>query len=85
MTVGDEGSSDEEIRLASAIQFAGFRSVIGTMWAVVVGETTKITSVSYDNMRDDSGRLDYTRAGLALNGTVKKLVGIPFDQIHLGV
>ncbi|KAF8432777.1 CHAT domain-containing protein [Boletus edulis BED1] len=31
-TVGDEESPDEVIHLASAMQFAGFRSVIGTMW-----------------------------------------------------
>ena len=87
-TVGDEESPDEVIHLASAMQFAGFRSVIGTMWAVDDGETNKITSVFYDNMVDESGRLDYSRAALALNRTMKKLVDIPFDQrilyIHLG-
>ena len=87
-TVGDEESPDEVMHLASAMQFAGFRSVIGTMWAVDDGETNKITSVFYDNMVDESGRLDYTRAALALNRTMQKLVDIPFDQrilyIHLG-
>ena len=88
-TVGDDESPDEVIHLASAMQFAGFRSVIGTMWAVDDAETNKITSVFYDNMIDASGRLDYTRAALALNRTMKKLVDIvPFDQrilyIHLG-
>ena len=33
-TVGYEDSPDEVIYLASAMQFVGFRSVIGTMWAV---------------------------------------------------
>ena len=87
-TVGDEESADEVMHLASAMQFAGFRSVIGTMWAVDDGETNKITSVFYDNVIDESGRLDYTRAALALNRTMKKLKDIPFDQrilyIHLG-
>ncbi|KAG8216362.1 hypothetical protein J3R82DRAFT_6443 [Butyriboletus roseoflavus] len=87
-TVGDEESPDEVIHLASAMQFIGFRSVIGTMWAVDDGETNKITSMFYDNMKDECGRLDYTRAALALNRTMKKLVHIPFDQrilyIHLG-
>ncbi|KAG8218920.1 hypothetical protein J3R82DRAFT_4628 [Butyriboletus roseoflavus] len=87
-TVGDEDSPDEVMHLASAMQFAGFRSVIGTMWAVDDGETNKITSVFYNNMKDESGRLDHTRAALALNKTMKKLVDIPFDQrilyIHLG-
>ncbi|KAG8218161.1 hypothetical protein J3R82DRAFT_3709 [Butyriboletus roseoflavus] len=79
-TVGDEESPDEVMHLASAMQFAGFRSVIGTMWTVDDGETNKITSAFYGNMVDDSGRLDYTRAALALNRTMKKLVDIPFDQ-----
>ena len=87
-TVGDEESPDEVIHLASAMQFAGFRSVIGTMWAVDDAQTNKITSLFYENMKDESGCLDYTRAALALNKTMKKLVDIPFDQrilyIHIG-
>jgi CHAT domain-containing protein/tetratricopeptide (TPR) repeat protein len=86
-TVGDEKSPDEVIHLASAMQFVGFRSVIGTMWAVDDGETNKITSTFYSHMVDESGRLDHTRAAFALNKTMKS-VNIPFDQrilyIHLG-
>jgi CHAT domain-containing protein len=86
-TVGDESSPDEVIHLASAMQFLGFRSVIGTMWAVDDGETNKITSTFYKHMVDESGRLDHTRAAFALNKTMKS-VNIPFDQrilyIHLG-
>ena len=33
-TVGDRQAPDEVIHLAAAMQFAGFRSVVGTMWAV---------------------------------------------------
>ncbi|KAI9567891.1 TPR-like protein [Boletus coccyginus] len=86
-TVGDEESPDEAIHLASAMQFAGFRSVIGTMWAVDDGETNKITSTFYRYMVDESGCLDHTRAAFALNKTMKS-VHVPFDQqilyIHLG-
>jgi len=86
-TVGDEESPDEAIHLASAMQFAGFRSVIGTMWAVDDGETNKITSTFYRYMADESGRLDHTRAAFALNKTMQS-VNVPFDQrilyIHLG-
>ena len=86
-TVGDEESPDEMIHLASAMQFVGFRSVIGTMWAVDDGETNKITATFYRHMVDESGRLDHTRAAFALNKTMKS-VHIPFDQrilyIHLG-
>ena len=86
-TVGDEGSPDEVIHLAAAMQFLGYRSVIGTMWAVDDGETNKITPTFYKHMVDKSGRLDHTRAAFALNKTMKS-VDIPFDQrilyIHLG-
>ena len=86
-TVGDEESPDEVIHLAAAMQFLGFRSVIGTMWAVDDGETNKITSTFYKHMMDESGRLDYSRAALALNRTMKS-VNVPFDQqilyIHIG-
>ena len=34
MTLGDEESPDEAMYRAPAMQFIGFRSVIGTMWAV---------------------------------------------------
>ncbi|KAF8436229.1 CHAT domain-containing protein [Boletus edulis BED1] len=86
-TVGDEESPDELIHLASAMQFIGFRSVIGTMWAVDDAETNKITSTFYKHMVDGSGRLDHTRAAFALNKTMKS-VRIPLDQqilyIHIG-
>ena len=87
-TVGDQESPDEVIHLASAMQFAGFRSVIGTMWSVDDAETNKITSVFYKHMMDESGQLDYSRAALALRKTMKSLADIPIDQrilyIHLG-
>ena len=86
-TVGDEESPDEVIHLASAMQFVGFRSVIGTMWAVDDAETSKITSVFYKHMTDESGRLDHTRAAYALRKAMRS-VNIPLDQrilyIHLG-
>ena len=86
-TVGDEESPDEAIHLASAMQFVGFRSVIGTMGAVDDGETIEITLTFYKYMVDQSGRLDHTRAAFALNKMMKS-VHIPLDQrilyIHLG-
>ena len=86
-TVGDEESPDEVIHLASAMQFAGFRSVVGTMWAVDDAATEKITLAFYQHMVDESGRLDHTRAALALNRAMKS-ADVPFDQrilyIHLG-
>ncbi|KAI9570520.1 hypothetical protein HD554DRAFT_2082609 [Boletus coccyginus] len=53
------------------MQFAGFRSVIGTMWAMV----------------DESGRLDHTRAAFALNKTMQFVnipFGQRMLYVHLG-
>ena len=89
-TVGDEESPDEVIHLAAAMQFAGFRSVIGTMWAVDDGHTNEITFKFYQHLLDESGRLDHTRAALALHRTMNslRLSKIPVDQrilyIHIG-
>ena len=85
-TVGDEESPDEVIHLASAMQFAGFRSVIGTMWAVNDGLASDIASTFYEHMVDESGHLHHTRAAFALNETMKSIRSL--DQatlyIHLG-
>ena len=89
-TVGDKESPDEVIHLAAAMQFAGFRSVIGTMWAVDDAHTDEITSRFYENMVDESGRLDHGRAALALHKTMRRVRSsdVPFDQwilyIHIG-
>ncbi|KAN0082482.1 CHAT domain containing protein [Tylopilus felleus] len=86
-TVGDEESPDQVIHLAAAMQFSGFRSVIGTMWAVDDGHMNQITSTFYKHMVNESGRLDHTRAAYALNKTMKS-VNVLLDQrilyIHLG-
>lgn len=89
-TVGDKESPDEVIHLAAAMQFAGFRSVIGTMWAVDDAHTNEITSRFYECMLDGSSeRLDYTRAAWPLHRTMKTVSReVPFDQrilyIHIG-
>ena len=54
------------------MQFAGFRSVIGAMWAVDDGATNKIISSFHKHMVDESGRLDHTTPLGGLNpGTVR--------------
>ena len=88
-TVGDRERPDGAIHLALAMQFAGFRSVIGTMREVDDGEATrnKIVTTFYKHMVDESGHLDHTRAAFALNKTMKS-ADVPLDQkilyIHLG-
>ncbi|KAG0707128.1 TPR-like protein [Suillus ampliporus] len=89
-TVGDESSPDEAIHLAAAMQFSGFRSVIGSMWSVDDKVAGQIASLFYVNLVDDSGRLDCKRAAEALHKAVKMLrKKIPFEQqivfVHMGV
>ena len=70
---GDEEGPDEVIHLAAAMQFTGFRSVIGSMWEVGDYETTKIAPLFYKHMVDESGCLDHTRAAFALWKTMRSL------------
>ncbi|KAG2071253.1 TPR-like protein [Suillus decipiens] len=89
-TVGDEKSPDESIHLAAAIQFSGFRSVIGSMWSVDDEVARQVVSAFYLNLIDDSGRLDCTRAAVALHKAVKSLRNkIPLEQqivfVHIGM
>ncbi|KAJ8583497.1 hypothetical protein M405DRAFT_917267, partial [Rhizopogon salebrosus TDB-379] len=89
-TVGYESSPDESIHLAAAMQFSGFRSVIGSMWSVDDEVVGQIVSAFYDNMVDESGKLDCRRAAIALHKAVKTLrKTIPLEQqivlVHIGV
>ncbi|KAJ8580215.1 hypothetical protein M405DRAFT_753549, partial [Rhizopogon salebrosus TDB-379] len=89
-TVGYESSPDESIHLAAAMQFSGFRSVIGSMWSVDDKVVGQIVSAFYDNMINESGKLDCRRAAVALHKAVKKLrKKIPLEQqivlVHIGV
>ena len=85
----DEERPDEVIHLASAMQFVGFRSVVGTVWAADDSATSQFASTFYEHLVGDSGGLDHTRAAFALNQTMKSVnIPIPLDQrilyIHLG-
>ncbi|KAG2037156.1 CHAT domain-containing protein [Suillus americanus] len=89
-TVGDEKSPDESIHLAAAMQFSGFRSVIGSMWSVDDDVARQVASAFYGHLVDGSGRLDCTRAAVALHKAMKSLrKKIPFEQqivfVHIGV
>ncbi|KAG1745619.1 TPR-like protein [Suillus lakei] len=89
-SVGGGGSPDESIHFAAAMQFSGFRSVIGSMRSVDDGVAQQIVSAFYGYLVDGSGRLDCTRAAVALHKAMKSLrKKIPFEQqitfVHMGV
>ncbi|KAG1824869.1 TPR-like protein [Suillus subaureus] len=88
--VGDGSSPHESIHLAAAMQFSGFRSVIGSMWSVDDDVACQVASAFYGHLVDSSGRLDCTRAAVALHTTMKSLrKKIPLEQqivfVHIGV
>ena len=86
-TVGDAQSPDEAIHLAAVMQFTGFQSVIGTIWSVMDQDAAQVASKFYDNMLDDSGRLDHTRAASALHESLKNKkipLGRRVVYVHLG-
>ncbi|KAG1787326.1 CHAT domain-containing protein [Suillus plorans] len=90
-TVGDEKSPDESIHIAAAMQFCGFRSVIGSMWSVDDDVARQFVSAFYGHLVDGSGSLNCTRAAIALHKAVKSLrkINIPLEQqivfVHIGI
>ncbi|EGN94737.1 hypothetical protein SERLA73DRAFT_162832 [Serpula lacrymans var. lacrymans S7.3] len=85
---GDRNTPDEVIHLAAGMQFSGFRSVVGTLWAVDDGTAHHMVSHFYKHFFEAG--CDSTRAAEALNKaarTVNKRE-VPLDQrivfIHIG-
>ncbi|KAG2128449.1 CHAT domain-containing protein [Suillus cothurnatus] len=87
---GDEISPAESIHLAAAMQFSGFCSVVGSMWSVNDDVAHQVAYTFYGYLVDSSGRMDCTRAAVALHEAVESLgKEIPIEQqivfVHVGV
>ncbi|EGO00932.1 hypothetical protein SERLA73DRAFT_50501, partial [Serpula lacrymans var. lacrymans S7.3] len=86
--VGDKDTPDEVIHLAAGVQFSGFRSVIGTMWAVDDKTVPHVVSEFYNHLIGSN--VDCTNAALALHKAAKTVrkFQVPLDQrivfIHIG-
>lgn len=71
---GDERTPDETIHLAAGLQFAGFQSVIGTLWAMEDQDGPEMATVFYEYMFRETGNPpDYRRAAEALNTATQNL------------
>jgi CHAT domain-containing protein len=72
-----EGSNaDEGLHLAAAVQYCGFRSVVGTMWAMVDEDGEVLAKNFYKALFANSRGTPYhERSAKALRFTVKKLRG----------
>ena len=63
---------DESIHLAGAFHLAGFRGVVGTLWAVSDRAAVEIAADFYHALRNPSGALDPGRSALALHRAVRR-------------
>ena len=73
-----EGSiMDEGLHLAAAVQYSGFRSVVGTMWAMADVDGRDLAEnfyqVLFKNSKRDQGTPFHERSAKALRSAVKKL------------
>ncbi|KAH9034026.1 CHAT domain-containing protein [Lactarius deliciosus] len=73
----DGSSADESLHLAAAVQYCGFRSVVGTMWAMANEDGPDIAKHFYKSVfsRREQGKPVpyYQRSAGALRDAVKKL------------
>ncbi|KAI9438875.1 CHAT domain-containing protein [Lactarius psammicola] len=75
--VTEESIVDEVLHLAAAVQYCGFRSVVGTMWAMVDEDGRDLAEHFYKALFSNSRRVQgvpyYERSAKALRVSVKKL------------
>jgi tetratricopeptide (TPR) repeat protein len=86
------GTPDESIHLAAALQFSGFRSVVGTLWAMADADGPDIAHAFYSHIfHNGAGTVDLKNVAEALNVATRKLrkKGVSPGQwinfIHIGV
>jgi CHAT domain-containing protein len=71
----DESIADEMLHLAAAMQFCGFRSVVGTMWAMADTDGKDLARNFYESVFSDGpqGTQYYERTAGALRNAVQQL------------
>jgi len=82
---------NEAINLASALQFCGFRSVVGTLWAMADMDGPDVAEGFYRYMfRDPDSIGDFRDSAVALNHATREMRkrGVPLDRwinfVHIG-
>jgi len=88
---GDPNTPDETIHLAAALQFCGFRSVVGTLWATADKAGPIISKAFYKHMfRNPGSKADFRDSAKALSLAIQKLrkEGAPLADwiafVHIG-
>ena len=71
----DKSLADEALHLAAAMQYCGFRSVIGTLWALVDEDGPDLAKHFYKSLSSSEGKKTpaYMRSARALRNAVQKL------------
>ncbi|KAH8992182.1 CHAT domain-containing protein [Lactarius akahatsu] len=71
----EESVADEGLHLVAAVQYCGFRSVVGTMWAMANADGRELTKYFYKSMLSgkQTGIPYYERSAKALRDAAKKL------------
>ncbi|KAG2151664.1 CHAT domain-containing protein [Suillus bovinus] len=89
--VGAFSTPDEVIHLAAGLQFAGVKSVVGTLWNVNDNTVHRLVEAFYKNFCGD-GTINSKRAARALHRAVQSLAcdtDMPLDQrivfVHIGI
>ncbi|KAF9465837.1 CHAT domain-containing protein [Collybia nuda] len=84
------GTPDEAIHLAAGLQFSGFKSIIGTLWAMVDAIGPTVADIFYQHMFRNPNSVTLRDAAEALNLATKYLrkKGVPLEQwvnfVHIG-
>jgi CHAT domain-containing protein len=89
---GSDDLPDEAMHLAAGLQFAGYRSIIATMWAMGDESGPVVTQSVYNDLlpRNDLIAFDSSNAAVALNRAVRQLrkSNFPLHQwlsfVHIG-
>jgi CHAT domain-containing protein len=89
----DVGTPDEAIHLAAALQFSGFRSVVGTLWEMCDNDAPDVSEYFYRYMfRHGRNRVDLRDSAkalnLAINAIRKRKAMTPnrwIQFVHIGV
>ncbi|KAG1846184.1 CHAT domain-containing protein [Suillus subalutaceus] len=90
-TVGASSTPDEVIHLAAGLEFAGVKSVVGTLWKVNDNTVQRLVEAFYKNLCGDS-TMNSKRAARALHKAIQSLgcdKDMPLDQrivfVHIGI
>jgi CHAT domain-containing protein len=72
--LAEDGTPDEVLHLTAAMQFSGFRSVIGTMWAMVDEDGQDLSEHFYSKMFAAGAQVSsYEQSARALKHATQKL------------